>query len=193
MGRPTLPFHFPSSGRKDSPQFLCLAFCLWDIQTDALEETREGRNQSQWVSILLTMLSLGSGWSRKQGFGSLLRGDLTFCSGSEMPQPEPSIWWGSSQASLLTQPLAGAHYSTDAYIQFRCKNTWERWWTERQNERGNGRKTSETETDREQSIISPPLLSSVCKAISGCLGEIINKEKQRFRDHWCCQMPHYAK
>lgn len=47
---------------------------------------------------------------------------------------------------------------------------------------GNGQKAPETELDREQSIISPPLLSSVCKAISGCLGEIINKQKQRFRD-----------
>lgn len=153
-------------------------------QEKGVTRASEGFCWQCWAWEKVKLYLMGSGWSRKQGFGSLLRGDLTFCSGSEMPQPEPSIWWGSSQASLLTQPLAGAHYSTDAYIQFRCKNTWERWWTERQNEKGNGRKTSETETDREQSIISPPLLSSVYKAISGCLGEIINKEKQRFRDHW---------
>lgn len=187
MGRPTLPFHFPSSGKKinkkDSPQFLCLAFCLWDIQTDALEETREGRNQSQWVSILLTMLSLGESQAVSNG----LRLEQEARIWITAPRGSHILLWVRNAATW------GAHYSTDAYIQFRCKNTWERWWTERQNERGNGRKTSETETDREQSIISPPLLSSVCKAISGCLGEIINKEKQRFRDHWCCQMPHYAK
>lgn len=60
-------FLWEKINKKDSPQFLCLAFCLWDIQTDALEETREGRNQSQWVSILLTMLSLGESQAVSNG------------------------------------------------------------------------------------------------------------------------------
>lgn len=136
MGRPTLPFHFPSSGKKKIRKIphsfsallsVCGIFRLMLLRRQEKGVTRatEWFCWQCWAWEKVKLYLMGSGWSRKQGFGSLLRGGLTFCSGSEMPQPEPSIWWGSSQALLLTQPLAGAHYSTDVYIQFRCKNTWE--------------------------------------------------------------------
>lgn len=52
MARPALAFHFPFS-----ENILLVCYSL-RTQTDALEEIREGRNQSHWL-ILLTMLSLG--------------------------------------------------------------------------------------------------------------------------------------
>lgn len=42
--------------------------CTRGIQTDALEETREGRNQSYWL-IRLTMLSLGESQAASNGLG----------------------------------------------------------------------------------------------------------------------------
>lgn len=59
---------------------------------------------------------MGWGWSRKQGFGSLLWGGLTFCSGTELLQPEPSI----------CRALAKLHYWPNLKIELfmaACKHT----------------------------------------------------------------------
>lgn len=102
---------------------------------------------------------MGWGYRRKKGFGSLCWGGLTFCSGTELLQPEPSICRALAKLHYWPNSSQCTHTHTHSKTHLPCRDTRHggkrhRTW------RGMDRKPQrprETESNQSADLSFPPL------------------------------------